>query len=167
MVDALIWNTNCRRPHITTVPQLRTCTATPMDDWEDRYVGHWSDGVGTEIKVVKLSKHKFLVSYFRDGQPIQRPWMGDRPSIDMPATYIVDPLEGDDFEVELSGSNSGYALNLHYEQSDWLRPDDDREIISTAISGPSNYDERLFDACSKCFLCHEHLYRVQSKSEEP
>jgi hypothetical protein len=137
-----------------------------MDDWEDRYVGHWSDGVGTEIKVVKLSKHKFLVSYFRDGQPIQRPWMDDRPSVDMPATYIVDPLEGDDFEVELSGSNSGYTLNLHYEQSDWLRPDDDREIISTVISGPSNYDERLFDACSKCFLCHKHLHRVQSKSEE-
>ena len=137
-----------------------------MDDWEDRYVGHWSDGVGTEIKVVKLRKHKFLVSYFRDGQPVKRPWTGDQPSIDMPATYIVDPLEGDDFEVELSDSHSGYTLNLHYEQSDWLRPDDG-EIISTAVSGPSDYDERLFDACGKHFLCHEHLRRVQLKIEEP
>lgn len=80
-------------PVTAAVPQLRTCTATPMDDWEDRYVGHWTDGVGTEIKIVKLRKHKFLVSYFREGQLVQRPWMGDQPSIDMPATYIVDPLE--------------------------------------------------------------------------
>ena len=137
-----------------------------MDDWEDRYVGHWSDGVGTEIKVTKLRQHKFLVSYFRDGQPVQRSWLGNRPSIDMLATYIVDPLEGDDFEVELSDSDSGYTLNLNYEQSDWLRPDDG-EIISTAITGPSHYDKMLYDACVKNFWCHQYLRRVQLKSEEP
>lgn len=131
-----------------------------MDDWEDRYVGHWSDGIGTEIKVTKVRQHNFLISYFRDGQPVQRPWLGNQPSIDMLATYIVDPLEGDDFAVELSDSESGYALNLHYEQSDWLRPDDG-EIISTAIIGPSKYGKTLFDACVKNFLCHQHLRRVR------
>ena len=84
----------------------------------------------------------------------------------MLATYSVDPLEGDDLEVELSDSDSGYTLNLHYSQSSGLRPDD-CEIISTAISGPPDYDKTQYAPCVELFLCREHLRRVQLKSEEP
>ena len=130
-----------------------------MADWEDRYIGRWSDGNGTEVEVVKVGRHRFVVSYLRDGSPIARPWMNDRPSIDMPARYIENPLEGDDFVVELSGTTGDYSLHLHYEEFDYLLPENG-EIISTAVSGPERYDKDLLRECSSRFLCNEHLHRL-------
>ncbi len=136
-----------------------------MADWEDRYIGRWFDGNGTEIEIAKLRTHHFSVSFFRDGQPVRRPWMNDEPSIEMPARYIYDPLEGDDFVVELAGPDASYSLNLHYEESDFFRPDGG-EILSTAVSGPAEYDLGFLKEFSSRFLCQDHLHRVQSGSEE-
>jgi hypothetical protein len=129
-----------------------------VDNWEDRYVGRWFDGNGTEIEIVKVRRHRFVVSYLRDGQPVPRPWMNNRPSIEMPARYIEDPLDGDDFVVDLTESQGDYSLHLHYEECDYLLPEND-EIISTAVSGPERYDKAFLDQCSSLFLCHDHLHR--------
>ena len=84
--------------------------------------------------------------------------MNDQPSIEMPARYIEDPLEGDDFVVELSGATGDYSLHLQYEECDYLLPANG-EIISTAVSGPERYDKDLLPEYTSRFLCNEHLHR--------
>ncbi len=130
-----------------------------MDEWEDRYVGLWSDGNGTKIEIKKVRRHHFVVSFLRNDAPVERPWLNGMPSTEMHARYIEDPIDGDAFIVELSGGDGDYSLHLHYEESDYLLPGNG-EIVSTAISGPQRYDEQLLRECSSRFLCNDHLHRV-------
>ncbi len=129
-----------------------------MPEWEDRYVGRWFDGKGTEIEIVKVSRHRFLVTYLRDGLPIARPWMNGQPSIQMPARYIEDAFDGDAFVVELTEAGD-FLLQLDYMGCDRLRPELGEEI-STATVGPARYDSHLLDECSSLFLCHGRLHRL-------
>lgn len=129
-----------------------------MPEWEDRYVGRWFDGEGTEVEILKVHRHRFLVTYLRDGLPIARPWMNGQPSIQMPARYIEDAFEGDVFVVELTESGD-YTLILDYMGCGTLLPGEGEEI-STAISGPSEYDSQFLDECSSRFLCHRRLQRL-------
>lgn len=129
-----------------------------MFGWEDRHVGRWFDGKGTEIEIVKVSRHRFLVTYLRDGMPIARPWMNDQPSIQMPARYIEDAFDGDRFLVELTETGD-YLLELDYMGCDPFGPEQGEEI-STATVGPPEYDNDLLHECSSLFLCHERLHRL-------
>lgn len=134
-----------------------------MDDWEDRYVGRWFDGNGTEIEIVKVCRHRFVVSYWRNGRAISRPWMKNQPSIEMPARYIDDPLSGGDFVVDLTESQGDCSLHLYYEECDYLSPEKG-EIISTTVSVPERYDKALLDQCCSLFLCQDHLHRLTKES---
>ena len=130
-----------------------------MMEWEDRYIGVWSDGLGTEIRVDKVQGPHFKVSVLRNGVPIARPWMDNAPAVDMPAIYTYDALDGSDFSVDLGPANSGYSLHLSYEEFDYLEPDGG-EIISTGLSGPDcdNFDK--LKEYSDLFLCQELLHRA-------
>ena len=128
--------------------------------WEDRYVGLWADGNHSKIEIRKVRRHRFLVTFLRNNQPVNRPWMDDMPSTNMHAQYIEDTLDGSDFVVELSGSDGNYSLHLHYEEFDYFLPKNG-EIISTAISGPEHGDKDIMEECSSRFLCHDHFHRIQ------
>jgi hypothetical protein len=131
-----------------------------MVDWEDRYIGTWTDGNGHRIEIRKVKHREFLVSFFRNDSPVLRPWMDDQPSTDMRAKYFYDTLDGSDFIVELSGSDNRYSLHLSYEEYDYLLPKNG-EILSTAVSGPEHGDHRIMDDCSSRFLCVNHFHRVR------
>ena len=130
-----------------------------MAEWEDRYIGTWTDGNGRRIEIRKVQQQHFLVSFFQNDLPVQRPWMNGMPSTDMKARYYYDTLDGSDFIVELSGSDDRYSLHLSYEEFNYLLPENG-EILSTAVSGPEHGDDRLLDECSSRFLCFDHFHRV-------
>lgn len=130
-----------------------------MMECEDRYIGVWSDGLGTEIRVDKVQGSHFKVSVRRDGVPIARPWMNNEAAVDMPALYTYDALDGSDFSVDLGPAKCGYCLHLSYEEFNYLEPDGG-EIISTAVSGPDCDDLDRLKEYSNLFLCRELLRRA-------
>lgn len=131
-----------------------------MAEWEDRYIGVWTDGNGHRIEIRKVMNREFLVSFFRNDSAVLRPWMNDQPSIDMRAQYFYDTHDGSDFVVELSGSDNRYSLHLSYEEYDYLLPENG-EILSTAVSVPEHGDHRLIGDCKSRFLCDNHFHRVR------
>ena len=130
-----------------------------MREWEDRYIGVWSDGLGLEIRVARVQGARFKVSVARDGVPIARPWMNHQPAVDMPAMYTYDALEGSDFSVDLGPEKSGYYLHLTYEECNYMEPDSG-EIISTTVSGPDCAAVDRLREYSNLFLCRALLRRA-------
>lgn len=130
-----------------------------MMEWEDRYIGVWSDSLGTEIRVDRVQGLHFKVSVLRNGVPIARPWMDDEPAVDMLALYTYDALDGADFSVDLGPAKSGFCLHLFYEESNYLEPDGG-ELISTAVSGPDCDNLDRLKEYFNLFLCRELLHRT-------
>ena len=81
----------------------------------------------------------------------------------MPARYIDEPLSGGVFVVDLTESQGDCSLHLHYEEFNYLLPENG-EIISMGVSAPEQYDKALLDQCCSLFLCQDHLHRLTKES---
>lgn len=83
--------------------------------WTDNYLGCWADDHGREMEIRRVAENSFMVTLLRNRQPILRPWYNDQPTIDMPATYVDDVLDGYEFAVDLWPPNKGFELILAFE----------------------------------------------------
>ena len=84
-------------------------------EWTDNYLGCWADGHGSELEIGRVAENLFKVTLLQNGQPILRPWCNQQPAVDMPASYVDDVMDGDEFAVDLWPPNKGFELILAFE----------------------------------------------------
>ena len=89
------------------------------NNWIDNYAGEWVDQAGRVLRIAVCDDQTAAVSLFVNGEPLNRPWCNNRPSVDMPAKYY--PGEGPSLEVALG--REGFVLDLGYEPAYELLPD--------------------------------------------
>ena len=111
-----------------------------LDSYIDNYIGEWKNERGNRLTIKKVDETTALVSFFAapDGQPIHRPWCGEKPTVDMIAKY--DPQEGPRLEVELWGKRRGFRLHLTFEAQYEL----DRDQQDALVPALSRYREDHF-----------------------
>jgi hypothetical protein len=83
--------------------------------WEDNYVGRWIGKPSRVLIITKVMTRRYLVTMLVNGAPVRRPWMDDAPTVDMPAEYVFDALDGADFVVDLWPPGHRFELHLSYE----------------------------------------------------
>jgi hypothetical protein len=106
--------------------------------WEDNYVGRWIGEPSRVLTITKVGARRYLVSLTVNDSPVKRPWMDDEPTIDMPAEYTFDALDGADFVVNLWPPGRRFSLHLSYEP-DFVLESRRREALTVGVSR----DERL------------------------
>src|SRR4030095_1498948 len=79
----------------------------------ERFVGSWVSASGYRLHIRRLRKDQAIVEFLApSGRPVDRPYMHDAPSVQMPARY--DDHEGE-FRVELWSAGKGFSLYLEHE----------------------------------------------------
>ncbi len=82
--------------------------------WEDNFIGDWVGEPSRELHIRKVGPKCYLATLLVSGQPIKRPWMKDKMTIDMPATYSFSAWDGSDFSIDL-WSSGRFEISLDYE----------------------------------------------------
>ena len=107
--------------------------------WTDNYVGDWGDDHGRKLNVRRVTGESFHVTLLQNQKPILRPWFNDEPTVDMPAKYISDVLDGDEFAVDLWPPNRGLELILHFEP-EYELDEHYRDSLTVGISRDEAHD---------------------------
>ncbi len=105
------------------------------------------------------------VSIRRPDGPVARPWIHETASNNLNGTYVVDPVDGDAFEVDLGGSQYELRLVLSYEEYDYLRPEGG-EILSAALCYDPALDDAVTAAAAELFLGNSHFHRLPTQRND-
>jgi len=108
--------------------------------WEDNYIGTWVGEPSRVLTIRKIGHRKYVASLTINGKPVLRPWMDGEPTIDMPAEYTFDALDGSDFCIDLWPPRTRLSMHLGYEPSYELDPEQ-RESLTFALSSDENIPE--------------------------
>ena len=101
--------------------------------WEDNYIGIWICEPSRVLTIRKVGHRKYVASLTIGGEPVLRPWMDGAPTIDMPAEFTVDVLDGPDFCVDLWPPKRRLSMHLGYE-SRYDLDQKQREVLTLVIS---------------------------------
>jgi len=97
----------------------------------DKYIGLWKSEDGYSLDIAKISGTSAVVSFYDpSGEPIIRPYYGDKPTIQMPASY--DEYDGE-FIIELWETGKGFELDLSY-LNDFALNHQNEETLIPAIT---------------------------------
>ena len=108
--------------------------------WEDNYIGTWIGEPSRMLTIRKVGRRKYVASLTIDGEPVRRPWTDGAPTIDMPAEYTFDALDGSDFCVDLWPPKRRLSMHLGYEPSYELDPEQ-REALTFALGSDEHMPE--------------------------
>jgi hypothetical protein len=123
-----------------------------------QFVGSWITETGYHLRIRKVRKDRASVDFLDPrGAPVQRPYMGGRPSLKMIAHY--DDYNGT-FEVDLWEEGRGFVLALTHECDYELDPKC-REALVPAIS--RNERDHFLDAYYSLFGPLDHFVRRKVK----
>ena len=128
--------------------------------WEDNYIGIWSGTPSRELHIRKVKPRKYLATLLIDGKPIQRPWMNNEPTIDMPARYTFTAFGGSDFSIDL-WTDERFELNLDYRPDFQIYDDPPCEAISMGTSRNVGLD--FLDQYSGLLGGFSYLFRVNNE----
>lgn len=130
--------------------------------WEDHYIGIWVGPPSRELHIRKVGPSRYLATLLIHGEPIQRPWMNDALTIDMPASYSFSALEGSDFSVDL-WTKKRFALSLNYEPDYQMRDGPSCEALTMGIARDEELDflEQYHDLLGGL----EHFMRLRCKED--
>ena len=127
--------------------------------WEDNYVGVWIGKPSRELRIRKLGPRRYLATLLINGQPIRRPWMNDEPTVDLPATYSFNAMDGSDFLVDL-WTNERFAISLNYEPDYQIYGDPPCEALTMGITRDPELD--FLDQYCDLLGGLEHFIRLRS-----
>jgi hypothetical protein len=104
-----------------------------MGSGRDQYLGTWEDADGNRLSIRLGAAQSLLVSFYAapDREPIPRPWLGNRPSVDMLGRDAIEELGC--FEVDLAGARDGFTLHLTFEPA-YERDSQRRDALVPALS---------------------------------
>ena len=111
-----------------------------MDAYINNYEGHWQNEDGCHIYISIINETTAHVSFYtgEKRQPVYRPWFKNKPTFDMTGHY--NPIESPELVVDLADPDSGFCLNLLYE--DYLAING---IVQAAlVPSISRYEEDAF-----------------------
>lgn len=130
--------------------------------WEDNYIGIWAGPPSRELHIRKVGRRRYLATLLIHGEPIQRPWMNDAPTIDMPASYSFSALDGSDFLVDL-WTKKRFLLSLDYEQDYHMRDGPPCEALVLAIARDEELEflDQYYDLLGGL----EHFTRLRCKED--
>lgn len=125
--------------------------------WEDNYIGVWAGVPSRELRIRKVGPRRYYATLLIDGQTINRPWMNDQPTIDMPATYSFTAQDGSDFSIDL-WTNGRFAISLNYEPDYQIYNNPPHEALTMAITRNSDLDflDQYYDLLGGL----EHFVRI-------
>jgi hypothetical protein len=109
--------------------------------WIDNYAGTWGDGESRTLIITPRSDTTADVTLLVDGQPMFRPWCGNKPAKGLRATY--SPADGPGLDIELG--RPGFFLNVNYE---FVDPNLPKELESLSVD-VSRYES---DAVAEAFV---------------
>ena len=104
----------------------------------DRYIGLWRNAEGFLLEIKKIDEQRASASLYSPvGPPIDRPYLEDKPSVNMPATY--DDYVGT-MTVQLWREKSGFTFELLHEPAHKLDEFQREALVPTL----SRYEEDSF-----------------------
>ena len=125
--------------------------------WEDNYVGDWAGQPNRELHIRKVKGRHYLATLLIDGQPIERPWMENAPTIDMPARYTFSALDGSDFSIDL-WTKKRFVIFLTFEPSFQIYNDPPCDALTMAITRSSKLE--FLDQYYHLFGGMKHFVRI-------
>jgi hypothetical protein len=128
--------------------------------WEDNYIGLWAGEPSRQLHIRKHRPRHYLATLLIDGQPIERPWMGGKPSIDMPAVYTFTALDGSNFSIDLWTRNR-FEISLHYEPDFQIYDHPSCEALTMGTTRDAELN--FLDQYNHLLGGLEHFVRVTSK----
>jgi hypothetical protein len=126
--------------------------------WEDNFIGVWAGEPSRELRIRKVGPRRYLATLMVNGKPIKRPWMNDELTIDMPATYSFNALDGSDFSIDL-WPKGRFQISLSYEQGYQICCDPPCEALIMGITRDSELDflDQYYDLLGGL----EHFVRIK------
>ena len=126
--------------------------------WEDNFIGDWAGKPSRDLRIRKVGPRRYLATLLISGQPIKRPWMNEKLTTDMPATYSFSVLEGPDFSIDL-WSSGRFRIKLEYEPNYQIYNDSPCEALIMGITRNSELDflEQYYDLLGG----FEHFVRIK------
>ena len=126
----------------------------------NKYIGDWSSSDGLCLHIKKVTAMRACVSIYRlDGTPLCRPYLDNKPMIDMQADYNDSFGK---FIVHLCKPDSGFSLYLNHGLS--TQPQDiNEEVLSPALS--QYEDDNTFDPYIPLFGALENYKRINPQNK--
>lgn len=127
------------------------------------YLGTWENADGNRLSIRSGTPPTALVSFYAapHGEPIHRPWWGNRLSIDMVARNAVGEMGS--LEVELADPESGFSLFLTFEP----RYDLDAYGRDALVPALSEFEgDGFLRQYSSCFGSLHHYTKLNSGEEK-
>lgn len=78
--------------------------------WIDNYAGTWTDDDGRTLSITPCGESTAAVTLLVNGQPMLRPWCGNKPTERLRGTYRSG--SGPELDVELG--RAGFSLKVNY-----------------------------------------------------
>jgi len=126
--------------------------------WEDNFIGDWVGKPSRKLRIHKVRPRHYLATLLISGQPIKRPWINDKLTIDMPATYSFSVLEGSDFSIDLWSSDR-FRISLEYEPNYQIHNAPPCEALVMGITRNSELD--FLDQYYDLLGGFEHFVRIK------
>ncbi len=97
----------------------------------DKYIGQWKSDDGYCLEISKISETSALVSFYNsDGKPVIRPYYGNKPTVQMSASY--NEYDGE-FDINLWETGKGFTLNLNYLNDHEFNNEQKERLIPSII----------------------------------
>ena len=110
----------------------------------DRFIGLWESEDGYRLDIAKTSNTSAIVSFYDpSGEPVERPYFNDKPTIKMPASY--DDYQGE-FRIDLWKEGKGFNFDILHEEN-YVLDDFQREPLVPLITRyeEDNYLDKYYE----------------------